>query len=71
MDYLTVGQAAAILGVDVRTVRHRLEQGQMDGEKIAPRLWMIPLVEVERWKVIGRLKPGPKPPPPAPATEEG
>jgi excisionase family DNA binding protein len=73
MDYMTVGQAAAALGVDARTVRHRLEKGQMSGEKITDRLWMIPLAEVERWRSCGKMKPGPvkgttrRPPP----SEEG
>lgn len=61
MEYLTVGQAAMVLDVDMRTLRHRLEKGQMAGERVTNRLWMIPVAEVERWKAIGKMKPGPKP----------
>ena len=59
---MTVGQAAAALGVDSRTIRHRLTRGDMAGERVTNRLWMIPVAEVERWKAIGKMKPGPKPP---------
>ena len=60
-DHLTVTEAANELGVNVATVRHRLSVGLLQGVKIAPRLWLIPREEVERAKVAGRLKPGPKP----------
>lgn len=57
---MTVTEAAAALGVDARTIRHRLERGMMKGENVHPRLWMIPREEVERWMEIGKLPPGRK-----------
>ena len=60
MDVVTVTQAAAILGVDERTVRHRLRRGDMAGQRVSPRLWLIPRAEVERLRGAGRFKPGRK-----------
>jgi excisionase family DNA binding protein len=61
MDYLTVTQAAAALGLSVRGLRFRIAHGQMAAEQVSPRLYLIPRAEVERWKALGRQKPGPKP----------
>lgn len=60
-DLITVSEAAAILGISNRAVSKRLENGQMRGERVHPRLWLIPREEVERWRELGRMKPGPKP----------
>jgi excisionase family DNA binding protein len=61
MDYLTVSQAAAELGLSVRGLRFRIEHGQMAAEQVSPRLYLIPRAEVERWKALGQQKPGRKP----------
>ncbi len=60
MDYVTVWQAAELLGLSVRGIRERITRGEMRAERLGARVWAIPVAEVERWKVIGRLKPGPK-----------
>jgi excisionase family DNA binding protein len=59
-DLITVSEAAAILGISNRAVSKRLENGHMRGERVHPRLWLIPREEVDRWREIGRMKPGPK-----------
>ena len=58
---LTVQEAAVELGITVRGVQERLRRGAMQGERVTPRLWLIPRGEVERWKVLGRQRPGRKP----------
>jgi excisionase family DNA binding protein len=60
-ELVTVAEAAAELGMSVRGLLKRLERGDMSGERVNPRLWLIPISEVERWKQLGRQKPGPKP----------
>jgi excisionase family DNA binding protein len=61
MEYMTVAQAAAELGMSARAVRNRIERGEMKAEQLNPRLLLIPRAEVDRWREIGRLRPGPKP----------
>jgi len=56
MDSLTVTQAAATLGVDARTIRRRLDSGEMKGERVTARLWVIPKREIERWRAAGDVK---------------
>ena len=58
---MTLTDAARELGVDPSTLRYRLKRGDMRGEKIGPRAWLIPRDEVARVKTIGRMKPGRKP----------
>jgi excisionase family DNA binding protein len=53
-SHLTVAEVAAALGLPVRTVYYRLEHGYMAGERVSPKLWLVPRSEVERWK--GRVK---------------
>ena len=60
-DLLTLQEVATELGLPVRTVQNRVRAGHMRGERIHPRLWMVPRSELERWREIRRLKPGPKP----------
>ena len=60
-DYLTVTEAAAVLGMSERALRNRIERGDMQAERAGARILLIPRAEVERWQQIGRLKPGPKP----------
>jgi excisionase family DNA binding protein len=57
-DYLTIKEAAAILGVPGRTIAYRLQKGFMRGEHVNPRLWLIPRAEIERWKGRGALPRG-------------
>ena len=60
-DAVTVGEAATVLGVDGATIRRRLARGVMQGERVGPRLWLIPKEEIERWRSRGKLRPGRKP----------
>ncbi|MFN8558092.1 MAG: helix-turn-helix domain-containing protein [Dehalococcoidia bacterium] len=57
-EMLTVAEAAQELGLTVRGVQERLLRGVMRGERLTPRMWVIPRTEVETWKERGRLKPG-------------
>ena len=67
---MTLTEAARRLGVDTSTIRHRLRRGDMVGEKVGPRAWLITTEEVERWERIGKLKRGPKPTRRPPPSEE-
>ncbi len=58
---LTVAETAQELGLTVRGVQTRLLRGQIQGERVTPRLWLIPREEVDRVKPLGKLKRGPKP----------
>ncbi len=60
---VTVREAAEQLGLTVFGIARRLQHGDMRGVKVNPRLWLIPVEEVERWRKLGRIKPGPKPKP--------
>lgn len=60
---MTLTDAARELGLDVSTLRYRLQRGAMRGDKVGPRMWMIPVEEIERLKTVGRMKPGRKPKP--------
>jgi excisionase family DNA binding protein len=59
--HLTVTEAARELGLSASALRARLQRGDMQAERAGIRLWLIPRVEVERWRARGRLRPGPKP----------
>jgi excisionase family DNA binding protein len=59
--YMHVAEAARELGLTRRAVLARIERGDMKAERIHPKLWVIPVAEVDRWRELGRLKPGPKP----------
>jgi excisionase family DNA binding protein len=61
VEYLTVAQAADVLGLSVRAVRNRIERGEMQAVRMNPRLLLIARSEVERWQGQGKMKPGPKP----------
>ncbi len=58
---LTVQETAEELGLTIRGVQNRLLRGSMQGERVSPRLWMIPRGEVERWRALGKQRPGRKP----------
>ena len=59
-DKMTAAEAARELGLTLRGVHYRLEHGLLRGENVAGRVWLIPREEVERAKVQGRMKPGPR-----------
>jgi excisionase family DNA binding protein len=61
MEYITVEQAAAELGLTAWGIRDRIQRGAMRAERLGKRVWAIPREEVERWKQLGRQRPGPKP----------
>jgi excisionase family DNA binding protein len=57
-SHLTVAEVAAALGLPARTVYYRLEHGYMTGERVSPKLWLVPRTELERWKGRGKLPRG-------------
>jgi excisionase family DNA binding protein len=57
---LTVADAARELGMSARAILNRIQRGEMQAQRMGARLWVVPRVEVERWREVGRLKPGPK-----------
>jgi excisionase family DNA binding protein len=59
--FMTIPDAARELGLTPAAIRARLRTGAMRGERVRPKLWLIPRDEVERWRVLGRQKRGPKP----------
>jgi excisionase family DNA binding protein len=64
---MTVTEAARRLGVDERTIRHRITRGEMKAERVNPRLYLLSEEEVQRWEGVGKLRAGRKPtrrPPP-------
>lgn len=56
---MTVRQAADELGLTPAGIRRRIERGEMAATLISPRLYLVPREEVERWRELGRQKPGP------------
>ena len=61
VEYVTVPEAAAELGLTVWGVRRRIERGDMRAERLGAKVWAIPRQEVERWKARGRQRSGRKP----------
>jgi len=59
-DYMTVSEAAQELGVTVRAIHKRIASGHMRAERYGERAVLIPTEEVQRWRELGRMKPGPK-----------
>ena len=59
--YMTVTEAAREMGISERTLHNRIKAGTVSAKRFGERVWMIPDVEVERFRGVGRLKPGPKP----------
>jgi excisionase family DNA binding protein len=59
-EYMTVSEAAQALGVTERTIHKRIASGMMKADRFGAHVWQVPTEEVERWRSIGRLKPGPK-----------
>lgn len=44
--YLTIGQAAQLIGVHPRTIRRRIADGTLTGHRVGPRLIRLHPVEV-------------------------
>ncbi len=61
MDGMTIADAARVLGMSENGIRRRIQRGDMVAERIGARLLVIPNHEVERWRSLGKLKPGPRP----------
>jgi excisionase family DNA binding protein len=60
MEYMTVAEAAKALGLSENGIRDRIYRGEMQADRLGPRLFAIPVSEIERWRAIGRVRPGPK-----------
>lgn len=54
--FVSVGEAAAMIGISTGYVRQLLIKGNLDGQKLGKRTWAVPVAEVERF----RKKPFPK-----------
>ena len=61
MDGVTIAEAARVLGMSENGIRRRIQRGDMVAERVGARLLVIPTHEVERWRKLGRQRPGPKP----------
>jgi hypothetical protein len=48
--YVTTAEAGALLGLTPAAVRRAIAEGRMQAEKIAPRLTLVSLVEVEKYR---------------------
>ncbi len=59
--FMSVAEAAEAMGVNPRTVLHRIAAGTIKAERLDARTWVIPAEEIERFRGQGRLKSGPKP----------
>jgi excisionase family DNA binding protein len=58
VEYVSVAEAAAELGLNASTIRKRISTGQMRAQRLGERSLMISRREVERWRKIGKLPPG-------------
>lgn len=56
-EYLSIAEAARELGLSESALRTRVERGYVQAQRAGARLWLIPRVEVEKWRSVGRLKP--------------
>lgn len=61
MNEMTIAEAAKALGMSEVGVRLRIRRGDMRARRMGARLWVIPAEEVERWRKLGKQRPGPKP----------
>jgi excisionase family DNA binding protein len=59
--YMHLTEAARELGVTRRALLARIARGDMTALRVHEKLWLVSTEEVERWKSLGKLKPGPKP----------
>ena len=58
---MTVTQAAEAMGISVTALYDRIRAGKVQADRVGQRVLLIPESEVDRWRAVGRLKPGPKP----------
>ena len=58
---MTVTQAAEAMGISVTALYDRIRAGKVQADRVGQRVLLIPESEVDRWREVGRLKPGPKP----------
>ena len=61
MDGMTIADTARALGMSMSGVRRRIQRGDMAAERVGARLLVIPTHEVERWRQLGKRRPGPQP----------
>lgn len=59
-NVLTIAQAAAELGMPVRTLRQRVQAGTAHARHVNRRLLLMTRAEVERQRALGPLKRGRK-----------
>lgn len=57
--WLTLQEAAGLLGLSVSTLRVQVRGGRLAGKKIGP-LWFVAAAELERYRRESLGKPGPK-----------
>ncbi len=50
LGFLSVGEAAAAIGITTGYVRQLLIKGELKGQKLGIRTWAIPISEVERFQ---------------------
>ena len=58
-QWLTLHEAAGLLGLSVSTLRVQVRGGRLAGKKIGP-LWFVEAAEVARYRRESLGKPGPK-----------
>ena len=61
MSEYTVAEAAEALGLTRNGVLKRIQRGEMAARRIGARILVIPASEVERWRKLGKQRPGPRP----------
>jgi excisionase family DNA binding protein len=69
-EMFTVAEVAQLLGLSVRGVQDRIKKGEMQAEKITPRLYLVHRNEIERWKPVGKRKGGRPPKPKEPTAAD-
>ena len=58
IQFVTVGEAATIIGCTDSRVRQLLISGDIDGQKFGEKMWMVPKSEAERVKNTAKTGPG-------------
>jgi excisionase family DNA binding protein len=49
-EWITATEAGRLLGLTSRRVRQLLEEGELEGEQINPRLWLVKRQSVEEYR---------------------
>lgn len=57
MDYLTIAQAAELMGISPRALRNRIERGEVEAVRVNPRLLMVLESEARKWEGRGKMRP--------------